>query len=100
MQHIKYKLTLFKHRFEAEWMHVKDWRGFGVLALLYIALWSYVLVALYLPWQEQVMLEGVSDGWNLFFPQNLFNGFVIFGLVILPGAFYVAWANLLRGYFK
>lgn len=71
---------------------VKDWQGFGVLALVYIVVWFFLLVMSYLPWQARLD----PKSWQGFVPENLVIAFVVFGLFTLPGMFCVVWMNLLR----
>ena len=95
-QRIVDKYTRVERGIADKYNRVKHWRGFGLLALLYIALWFYFLFEMYLPWSEAVLLG--SQSWFPF-PLSMSVAMFIFlvpALLGLPGAFYVVWTNLLR----
>ncbi len=71
---------------------VKLWHGLGVIALVFIVLWCFLLIFSYLPWEEKLD----PKNWQGFVPENLVIAFVVFGLFIIPGMFYIAWVKFLR----
>lgn len=89
-QEIGNRLARTRQRF----VRVKHWRGFGVLAVAYVVVWSYLFIVWYNPWQNMVSLGG---DWQLSFAEGIAMFFYLMpGLLILPGAFYIVWTNLLR----
>ncbi|HEX9261296.1 MAG TPA: hypothetical protein VF893_02080 [Candidatus Bathyarchaeia archaeon] len=93
-QRIKNGFKSLEQSVKNTYARVKLWPGFGVLALIYIASWFYLLVTWYFPWQE----SAEHGNWELAYPESIIIAFVTFSLIVLPGLFYVVWTNLLRKY--